>query len=220
MKIENNNEVMTFQFHESENEVRSLVINSEPYFVGNDVAKALGYIRPKDAIRQHCKGAVKHRLLTKGGSQEMSVIPESDLFRLIIHSELPSAQKFERWVMEEVLPSIRKTGSYKMKSSQKDDFIDMRMIGHRIAQFGTVMVRIVDYLEQEWYSMNDLNKKMNTSTSSHSQAKSIGHHAQKFWLRGNTHPAWFCNKKGIELLATGNRTMKQPIVSDNQLSMF
>ena len=92
--------------------VRTLMINDEPWFVANDVAKALGYAVPKDAVSTHCKGAVKQRLLTEGGEQEMKVIPEADLYRLILKSNLPSAEKFQDWVTEEVLPSIRKTGSY------------------------------------------------------------------------------------------------------------
>lgn len=93
-------------------QVRTTEINGKPYFVANDVAIALGYKRPADAVTQHCKGSVKHRHLTAGGIQELKVIPESDIYRLIIKSKLPSAERFEAWVMEEVLPSIRKTGGY------------------------------------------------------------------------------------------------------------
>lgn len=93
-------------------QVRTTEIDGKPYFVANDVAVALGYKRPADAITQHCKGSVKHRYLTAGGTQEVKVIPESDIYRLIIKSKLPSAERFEKWVMEEVLPSIRKSGGY------------------------------------------------------------------------------------------------------------
>ena len=81
-------------------------------FCGSDVAKALGYSRPKDAISAHAKGAVKRRTLTSGGEQEMSFIPESDLYRLVFSSKLPTAEKFTEWVTAEVLPSIRKHGAY------------------------------------------------------------------------------------------------------------
>lgn len=93
--------------------IRTLDIDGEPYFVGKDVAEALGYARPNDAIQQHCKGAVKRRpLQTGGGVQDLRVISEPDMLRLIVNSALPAAERFERWVFEEVLPSIRKTGSY------------------------------------------------------------------------------------------------------------
>lgn len=93
-------------------EVRTIEENGKILFCGNDCAKALGYERPKDAIYSHCKGAVKRSTLTAGGKQEMSFIPEGDLYRLITHSKLPSAEKFESWVFDEVLPSIRKHGAY------------------------------------------------------------------------------------------------------------
>lgn len=81
-------------------------------FCGADVAKALGYARPKDAVTAHCKGAVKHRTLTNGGMQEMNFITEGDVYRLTAHSKLPSAERFETWVFDEVLPTIRKHGAY------------------------------------------------------------------------------------------------------------
>lgn len=93
-------------------EIRTIEENGNILFCGNDVAKALGYVSPKDAITRHCKGALKRRLPTSSGKQLMSVIPEGDLYRLIVNSKLPSAEKFESWVFDEVLPAIRKTGKY------------------------------------------------------------------------------------------------------------
>lgn len=90
-------------------EVRTVMIDDKPYFVANDIASALGYKRPADAVSAHCKGSVKYRCLTNGGQQEVKIIPEGDVYRLIIKSKLPNAQKFESWVMDEVLPTIRKT---------------------------------------------------------------------------------------------------------------
>lgn len=92
--------------------VRTLEIDGKPYFVANDVARALGYSVPKDAISRHCKGALKHRYLTEGGEQELKIIPEGDVYRLVIKSQLPKADEFEHWIFDEVLPSIRKNGGY------------------------------------------------------------------------------------------------------------
>lgn len=86
--------------------------NGAIMFCGKDVATALGYKSPKDAISAHCKGAVKHRLPTSSGEQDMTFIPESDLYRLVFSSKLPTAEKFTDWVTSEVLPSIRKNGGY------------------------------------------------------------------------------------------------------------
>ncbi len=96
-------ELQIFSFSENKTTIRNLMINDVPHFVATDVALALGYANPRDAIRQHCKGVVKYDILTNGGKQSMNVIPEGDVYRLIINSHLPSAQKFERWLMEEVL---------------------------------------------------------------------------------------------------------------------
>lgn len=93
-------------------EIKTLLIDNAPYFCANDIAKALGYKRTADAISTHCKGSVKRRCLTNGGEQEAKFIPEGDVYRLIMRSKLPTAEKFESWVVEEVLPSIRKHGAY------------------------------------------------------------------------------------------------------------
>ena len=92
--------------------VRTLEIDGKPYFVANDVARSLGYKRPADAVSTHCKGSVKHRYLTEGGEQELKIIPEGDVYRLVIKSQLPKADEFEHWIFDEVLPSIRKNGGY------------------------------------------------------------------------------------------------------------
>ncbi|WP_143322871.1 BRO family protein [Clostridium sp. HBUAS56010] len=106
------NKMMKIFNNEEFGNVRVIDINDKPYFVGNDVARALGYVEPKNAILRHCKGALKQSFLTEGGKQELKVIPEGDIYRLIMKSKLPSAERFESWVFDEVLPSIRKHGIY------------------------------------------------------------------------------------------------------------
>lgn len=81
-------------------------------FCGSDVAKALGYAKPQNAIHAHCKGALKRGIPTNGGIQDMTFITEGDVYRLITHSKLPDAESFEKWLFEIVLPSIRKHGAY------------------------------------------------------------------------------------------------------------
>ena len=93
--------------------IRTVEQDGKVMFCGKDVATALGYKRPKDAIAAHCKGAAIHRpLQTEGGMQQARFITEGDLYRLIASSKLPSAQQFESWVFDDVLPSIRKQGGY------------------------------------------------------------------------------------------------------------
>lgn len=94
-------------------EIRTLETDGgKVLFCGADVAKALGYAKPSNAIQAHCKGALKRGIPTNGGVQEMSFIPESDVYRLAFGSKLPTAERFTDWVTEEVLPTIRKHGAY------------------------------------------------------------------------------------------------------------
>ena len=109
--------------HPEFQQVRMVEVDGKPHFVGNDVAGALEYARPYEAVSTHCKGAAIHRVLTNGGEQDMKVIPEGDIYRLVIKAADQSrnpeikekAERFERWIFDEVLPSIRETGSYSVK---------------------------------------------------------------------------------------------------------
>lgn len=105
------NEMQVFQNNEF-GELGVLEIEGKPYFPAKAAAKMLGYKDTTNAIKQHCKGVVKHHLPTKGGVQTLNFIPEGDLYRLITHSKLPGAERFEKWVFDEVLPTIRRTGGY------------------------------------------------------------------------------------------------------------
>lgn len=105
------NELKIFN-NEEFGSVRTTEINGKTYFVGNDVAKALGYVECAKAIRTHCKGVSEMDIPSNGGMQKMKVIPEGDIYRLVIKSQLPTAEKFESWIFDEVIPSIRKNGAY------------------------------------------------------------------------------------------------------------
>lgn len=105
------NELETFK-NEEFGEVRTLLIDDKPYFCASDVAKALGYSKPNNAVLAHCRATLKQGIPINGKIQEVNFIPEGDVYRLIMKSKLPSAEKFESWVMDEVLPTIRKTGGY------------------------------------------------------------------------------------------------------------
>ena len=106
-------------------EIRTVDVDGKIWFVASDVAKALGYAKPTNAVTMHCKGALKQGIPTNGGTQQMNVIPEGDVYRLVAHSELPSAERFESWVFDEVLPTIRQTGQYNIKA-QIDTSKEMR----------------------------------------------------------------------------------------------
>lgn len=137
-------------------EIRTIEIDGKPYFVGTDVAKALGYNNPRDAVSRHCKGVVKRDTPTSSGIQSMSYINEGDLYRLIMKSKLPSAEKFESWVMDEVLPTIRKAGSYQkpLTTVEQIQVIATGFLDHeeRLNRLENTMT--IDYAQQE--SIRDL----------------------------------------------------------------
>lgn len=95
-------------------DIRTAEIDGKPYFMASDIAKALGYARPNEAVYTHCRATVKYSIPISGKYQDVNFIPEGDIYRLIIRSHLPSAEKFERWVFDEVLPQIRETGGYQL----------------------------------------------------------------------------------------------------------
>jgi prophage antirepressor-like protein len=134
-------------------EIRTIEIDGKPYFVGTDVAKALGYSNPRKAILDHCKGVTKRDTPTSSGIQSMSYINEGDLYRLIMKSKLPSAEKFESWVMDEVLPTIRKTGSYQKPLTT-------------VEQIQVIATGFLDHEER-------LNRLENTMTFDYAQQESI-----------------------------------------------
>lgn len=109
----------TFNFHNSP--VRTITDpKGEIWFCGTDVCNILGYVNPRDAISKHCKvgGVAKRDTPTTSGNQEITFINEPNLYRLIIKSRKPEAERFEAWVFEEVLPQIRKTGSYSQNTHE------------------------------------------------------------------------------------------------------
>jgi len=105
------NQIQVFQ-NEEFGEIEVLMIDGKPFFPAKECAIVLGYTKPENAVARHCKGSLKRGVLTKGGKQEKTFIPEGDLYRLIIRSRLPAAVRFEAFVCDEILPSIRQHGAY------------------------------------------------------------------------------------------------------------
>lgn len=207
-------EVITFQFSESKKEIRNVFIGESPYFVGVDVCNVLGYSKPQNAIAQHCRYALKQGIPHPQNPLkrlDMLVIPESDVYRLIMKSTLPSAQAFERWVMEEVLPSLRRRGFYGMQRSADSDFIDARDMPYDEYPINGFNVRSITIDGTVWASVNDINKAIHASTGSYQVVKKLNAKqtlAVKIWLYGNTHPAWFTNELGLKLILSGSRKLR------------
>ena len=134
-------------------QVRIVTINEEPWFVGKDVAEALGYAKARNAIAAHVDAYDKKDAPIQGalgGNQEMTIINESGMYALIFGSKLESAKRFKRWVTSEVLPAIRKTGRY-----DSEDFENMStelkaiiMHDRKIQQVEREVLRVDDDLQR------------------------------------------------------------------------
>ncbi len=138
--------------------IRVISVDGREYFVATDVAKALGYVNPRDAIAKHCRWVVKCDVphpQSKNKTLEVNVIPEGDLYRLITNSQLPSAKEFESWIYDEVLPSLRKTGSYSTSQAQpkvdtKEKEIEARLINARVRE-ASMLLKIADKVDNPTY---------------------------------------------------------------------
>lgn len=134
-------------------EVRTTTIEGKPYFCGSDVAKALGYSRPIEAVNQHCEkdGTVTCRTLTNGGEQDVKFISEGNVHRLIVAASKQSknkeiqnkAKKYASWIFDEIMPSIHSNGYYSMNGGKDELHISNAPIGE-VASFSKVMVKIME----------------------------------------------------------------------------
>lgn len=131
------NEIQLFTFKNEQ--VRTLIINNEPWFIGKDVAQILGYSNPRDALSKHVENEDKDSVAIRdsiGRMQKTPIINESGVYALIFGSKLPDAKKFKHWVTSEVLPKLRKTGSYSAKEMSSEElmakaFIEAKSIMER-----------------------------------------------------------------------------------------
>ena len=138
-----------FSFHGQE--VRTLTIDNEPWFVGKDVADILGYSKSRNAIALHVdsEDALKQGIPTSGGIQDMIIINESGLYSLILSSKLPQAREFKRWVTSEVLPQIRLQGAYVPENLSDEAFIALFKGQKQLKAQQLELAHDVDYLKNE-----------------------------------------------------------------------
>lgn len=201
--------LQVFNFNEKAGTpIRVQVINDEPWFVAKDVCAALGIVNHLDAIGRldddEKGGSV---VTTPSGEQTMKIVSESGLYNLIFQSRKPEAKAFRKWVTSEVLPSIRKTGGYRLSGRRCDDFLDWRDRPYRRVRYRNGDVRMVEDGQERWYSVNDLLRCLGSRTESTQCVRRLnrrGDLARKILLYGMTHPGWFANTLGSELLMCGS----------------
>ena len=216
--VNEQSEIMTFNFSESKNEIRNLLLDNKVWFIAKDVCAALGIINNRQAIRELDEDEkLTYKLYTSGQNRNTSIISESGLYALILRSNKPYARTFRKWITSEVIPTILKKGFYSMNSTKnKTDVIDARNIPYSHVTFNESPVRVITINEIPYYSLNDYHAAIKSRTSSNQAAKklnAIEPLAVKIWLFGNTHPAWFAVLQGLQLIASGSRVFN----SSNQL---
>ena len=138
-----------FNFHGQE--VRTVMFDDEPWFVGKDIAEILGYVNSRDALAKHVDEDDKltSQIATAGQMRNQTVINESGLYSLILSSKLPQAREFKRWVTSEVLPAIRKQGGFIREDLDEDAFIALFTGQKKLREQQATMLEDIDYLKSE-----------------------------------------------------------------------
>lgn len=192
-------------------EIRTVEVKGEPWFVGKDVATVLGYSNTKDAISRHVDDDDKRgsRFPTPSGVQNMTIINESGLYSLILGSKLPKAKEFKHWVTSEVLPALRKTGSYSLRpmtqyqeaslslqkaklmlklAEQYEGTYRQVLHAHATKEMTGEFLLPLPVLGRQTYSAKEVGDILGIS------ANQVGRLANKHNLKDDTHGQWFKDK--------------------------
>ena len=165
-------------------DIRTIEINGKPYFVGSDVATALGYSNTRDAIISHVDDEDKltSQIATSGQNRNMTVINESGLYALILGSGLPNAKKFKRWVTSEVLPSIRETGGYNLPQTYSEA---LRALADKAEEAERLALENQEMKPKAEYFDALVDRKLLTSFRDTAKELNVGERAFIGWLIGN-----------------------------------
>lgn len=176
------NKIQEF-FNEKFGTVRIVTINEEVYFVATDIAKALGYKNPQKAIRDHCKRVNESFIPSNGGEQKAKVICKSDIYRLIVRSKLSTADEFESWIFDEIMPTIEKTGAY-IESGREQEMVSYYFSSLSSETQGVIVNELIEKNKELQQFYDDL---MNTeglmSVNTCAKELSIGEYTLFAYLR-------------------------------------
>lgn len=220
-----------FTFNASNQQVRTICIDGQPYFCGKDVCACLGLSNHNDALAalddDERRGSP---IPTPSGTQQMVVVNESGLYHLIFQSRKEEAKVFRKWVTSEVLPALRRTGRYEVavpattgeqhlptrrwtqRYVRPAVWLDLRTEPYTQKCLNGYPVRVVTFEDVEWYSVADILRSMQVATSSYQTAAALNASnrelARKIHIFGNTHPAWFTTITGLRLIMSSSRSLK------------
>lgn len=152
------NKLMKFE-NKQFGEIRMVEIENKPYFIASDVAKSLGYKNSREAVKQHCRWVAKHDIphpQSKNKTLQVNIIPEGDMYRLITNSELENAEKFEKWVFDEVLPQIRKTGTYMIELKGQEKMF--KLMRSEINEMVSMKIKEIEEKCSDYYRPSSFDK--------------------------------------------------------------
>lgn len=206
-----------FQFNATSQEIRSFLIDQEPFFIAKDICDVLEIQRTNDALQKlDDDEKLMRKISASGQNRKMWLVNESGLYALVLRSNKPEAKVFRKWITSEVLPSIRKKGYYQSGATQTD-FIDARTTPYDVIEKEGHKIRVIKIEDTFWFSLNDLHRAIGVSTESTQTAKKLNAketHAKKILIFKNTHPAWFVSELGVQLILSGSKVLKS-----NQLTL-
>jgi len=212
-----------FTFNPSNQPIQVEVINNEPWFVAADICSALCLQNPTDRVKSLDDDERLTYVVDRSGQKrEVNLVNESGLYNLIFQSRKPEAKAFRKWVTSEVLPQIRRTGSYTAPVPASSgvhscprsygDYIDLRSVSYEFRQINGQPVRSVVYNSADWYSMNDVFAAIGTRTESSQTARRLNaagrNQAVKILLFGANNPAWFVTINGVKLILSASKKLR------------
>lgn len=220
-----------FTFNASNQQIRTIILDGEPYFVAKDVCDVLGHTNPSVAIQMLDDDERTKKSLGRQG--EAWFVNESGLYNLIFRSNKSEAKAFRKWVTSEVLPALRRTGRYEIPGltsaeapggkmlpyrrwSQRyvrpTGWLDLRTEPYTQKMLNGYPVRVIMHEDVEWFSVADILRSMQVATNTYQTAAALNvsnrELARKIHIFGNTHPAWFTTITGLRLLISSSRSQK------------
>lgn len=173
-------------FNEKFGTVRTVVIDEVIHFVASDIARALGYKNPQKAIRDHCKRVNESFIPSNGGEQKAKVIAKSDIYRLIVRSKLESADEFESWIFDEIMPTIEKTGAY-IEEGREQEMVNYYFSGLSSDLQGKIVNELIEKNKELQTFYDDLlNTEGVYSMNTTAKELRIGRNTLFAYLRGKS----------------------------------
>lgn len=211
--------LQVFTYNESDVKVRAQMIDENPWFVAKDLCDYLDLNDVGQAVeRLDDDEKLTRTLYVSGQGRQMWLVNESGMYALVIRSNKPKAREFRKWITNEILPTLRKTGRYELPKRgsltgpRQGEYLDLRCEPYDTKWLGTTTVRVIEHEDVEWYSVGDILRSIQTGTDTMQAASRLRDAnptiVRKIFIFGNTHPAWFTTITGLRLLVSGSRKLK------------